>query len=49
MNMDSLDILILILNLCILWINIDLHIFIKSNGLYSSLFWINVEFSIPSR
>jgi hypothetical protein len=42
--MDSLDFLILIPNLCILWINLDLQIFIKSNGEYSSLFWTNWEF-----
>jgi hypothetical protein len=47
--MDSLDFLILILNLCTLWINLDLRIFIKSNGVYSSLFWINVGISRPSR
>jgi hypothetical protein len=40
LNMDSLDFLILILNLCILWINLDLQIFMKSNGVYSSLFWL---------
>jgi hypothetical protein len=28
LNMDSFDFLILIPNLCILWINIDLHIFV---------------------
>jgi hypothetical protein len=49
LNMDSLDFLIVILNLCILWINLDLQIFIKSNGVYSSLFWINVGISRPSR
>jgi hypothetical protein len=49
LNMDSLDFLILILNLCILWINLDIQIFIKSNGVYSSLFWINVRISRPSR
>jgi hypothetical protein len=49
LNTDSLDFLILIPNLCILWINLDLQIFIKSNGLYSSLFWINVGISRPSR
>jgi hypothetical protein len=32
LNMDPLDFLILIPNLCILWINVDLQIFIKSNG-----------------
>jgi hypothetical protein len=42
LNMDSLDFLILIQNSYILWINLDLQIFIKSNGVYSSLFWINV-------
>jgi hypothetical protein len=47
LNMNSLDFLILILNLCILWINLDLQIFIKSTGVYSSLFWINVEFLDP--
>jgi hypothetical protein len=30
-------------------INLDLRIFIKSNGVYSSLFWINVGISRPSR
>jgi hypothetical protein len=35
--MDSLDFLILIPNLYILWINLDLQIFIKSNSVYSSL------------
>jgi hypothetical protein len=49
LNMNSLDFLILILNLCILWINLDLQIFIKSNSVYSSLFWINVGISRPSR
>jgi hypothetical protein len=49
LNMDSLDFLILIPNLCILWINPDFQIFIKSNGVYSSLFWINVGISRPSR
>jgi hypothetical protein len=44
--MDSLDFLILILNLCILSINLDLQIFIKSNGVYSS-FLINVRISRP--
>jgi hypothetical protein len=48
-NMDSLNFLILILNLCILWINLDCQIFIKSNGVYSSLFWINVRISRSSR
>jgi hypothetical protein len=48
-NMDSLDFLILIPNLYILWINLDLQIFIKSNDVYSSLFWINVRISRPSR
>jgi hypothetical protein len=38
LNMDSLDFLILIPNLCILWINLDLQVFIKSNGVYSSFF-----------
>jgi hypothetical protein len=38
LNMDSLDFLILILNLCILWINLELQIFIKFNGVYFSLF-----------
>jgi hypothetical protein len=46
--MDYLDFLILILNLCNLWINLDLQIFIKSNGVYSALFWINVRISRPS-
>jgi hypothetical protein len=36
LNMDSLDFLILIPNLCIPWINLNLQIFIKSNGVYSS-------------
>jgi hypothetical protein len=49
LNMDSLDFLIVIPNLCILWINLDLQIFIKSNSVYSSLFWINVGISRPSR
>jgi hypothetical protein len=49
LNMDSLDFLILIPNLCILWINLDLQIFIKSNGVYFSLFWIDVRISRPSR
>jgi hypothetical protein len=49
LNMDSLGFIILILNLCILWINLDLQIFIKSNGVYSSLFWINMGISKPSR
>jgi hypothetical protein len=40
LNTNSLDFLILIPNLCILWINLDLQIFLKSNSLYSSLFWI---------
>jgi hypothetical protein len=30
-------------------INLDLQIFIKSNGVYSSVFWINVGISRPSR
>jgi hypothetical protein len=38
LNTYSLDFLILIPNLCILWINLDL-IFIKSNGVYSPLFY----------
>jgi hypothetical protein len=38
LNMESLDFLILIPNLCIFWINLDIQIFIKSNGVYSSLF-----------
>jgi hypothetical protein len=42
-----LNFLILILNLCILWINLDLQIFIKSNGVYSCFFWINVGFLDP--
>jgi hypothetical protein len=49
LNMDSLDFLIVIPNLCILWINLNLQIFIKSNGICSSLFWINVGISRPSR
>jgi hypothetical protein len=28
-------------------INLDLQIFIKFNGVYSSLFWINVGFLDP--
>jgi hypothetical protein len=31
------------------WSNLYLHIFIKSNGVYSSLFLINVGISSPSR
>jgi hypothetical protein len=49
LNMDSLDFLIVIPNLCILWINLDRQIFIKSNSAYSSLFWINMRISRPSR
>jgi hypothetical protein len=49
LNMDSLDFLILIPNLWVLWINLDLQIFIKSNGIYSSFFWVNVGISRPSR
>jgi hypothetical protein len=49
LNMDSLDFLILIMNLCILWINLDRQIFIKSNGVCSSLFWINVGIYRPSQ
>jgi hypothetical protein len=44
LNMDSLDFLILIPNLCILW---DLQIFINSNSVYSSLFWLTWEFLDP--
>jgi hypothetical protein len=47
LNMDSLD----FPNsefMCFL-INIDLRIFIKSNNVYSSLFWINVGISRPSQ
>jgi hypothetical protein len=45
-NIDSLDFLILIPNLCILWINIDLQIFIKYDGVYYSLLLnINYYFS----
>jgi hypothetical protein len=41
-----LDFLILIPNLCILWINIDLQIFIKYDGVYYSLLLnINYYFS----
>jgi hypothetical protein len=47
LNMDSLDFLILILNLCILWINLDLQIFKKSNSVYSSLFGLTREFIDP--
>jgi hypothetical protein len=47
LNMDSLNFLLLIPNLCILWINLDLQIFIKSNDVYSSLFWINVRILDP--
>jgi hypothetical protein len=46
-NTDSLDFLILIPNLCIIWINLDIQIFIKSNGVYSFLFWITWEFLDP--
>jgi hypothetical protein len=59
LDMDSLDFLILILNLCIICINLDLQIFIKSNSVYFSIFLmnfytlfyflINVRISIPSR
>jgi hypothetical protein len=49
LNIDSLDFLILIMNLCILWINLDLQIFIKSNGVCTSLFGINVRISRPSQ
>jgi hypothetical protein len=49
LNTNSLDFLILISNLCIPWINLDIQIFIKSNGVYSSLFWINVGIYRPSR
>jgi hypothetical protein len=38
LNMDSLYFFILIPNLCILWINLDLQLFIKSNGVYSFFF-----------
>jgi hypothetical protein len=37
LHIDSLDFLILILNLFIIWINLDLQIFIRSNSVYSSL------------
>jgi hypothetical protein len=30
-------------------INVDLQIFIKSNGVYSSIFWINVRILGPSQ
>jgi hypothetical protein len=44
----SLDLLILIPNLCNIWIiNLDLQIFIKSNGVYSSLFELTWEFLDP--
>jgi hypothetical protein len=49
LNTVFLDFVILIPNLCILWINLDLQIFIKFNGVYSSLFWINMGISRPSR
>jgi hypothetical protein len=53
LNMVSLDFVILIPNLnsefMYSLINLDLQIFIKSNGVYSSLFWINVVISRPSR
>jgi hypothetical protein len=49
LKMDSFDFLILIPNSYILWINLDLQIFIKSNSVYSSLFWVNVGISRPSR
>jgi hypothetical protein len=49
LNTDSLDFHILFPNLCILWINLDLQIFIKSNSVISSSFWINVGISRPSR
>jgi hypothetical protein len=49
LDMDSLNYLILIPSLCILWINLDLQIFIKSNGVYSSSSWINVGISRPSQ
>jgi hypothetical protein len=44
-----LNFLILIPSVCILWINLDLQIFVKSNGVYSSFFWINVGISRPSQ
>jgi hypothetical protein len=47
LNTDSLDFLILIPNLCILWINLDLQIFIKSNGVYSSFLGLTWEFLYP--
>jgi hypothetical protein len=40
--MDSLDLVILIPNLCILWINLDLQIFIKSNGVYIILLFFGL-------
>jgi hypothetical protein len=46
LNMDSLDFLILIPNLSILWINLDLQIFIKFNGVYSSRVGLTWEFCI---
>jgi hypothetical protein len=46
--MNSLDFLIFIMNLCILWINLDLRIFIKVNGVYFS-FSINVRIFNPSQ
>jgi hypothetical protein len=49
LNMDSSDFLILISNLGIFFINLDLQIFLESNGVYSSLFRINVGISRPSR
>jgi hypothetical protein len=45
-NMDSLDFLILIPNLYILWINLDLQIFIKT--MYILLFFgLTWEFQDP--
>jgi hypothetical protein len=47
LNMDSLDFLIVIPNLCIIWINLDIQIFIKFNGVYPYLFLLTWEFLDP--
>jgi hypothetical protein len=47
LSMDSLDFLIVIPNLCILWVSLDLQIFIKSDGICSSLFGLTWEFLDP--
>jgi hypothetical protein len=44
LNTYSLNLLILIPNLCILWINLDLRILIKSNSVYSSLYLLNINY-----